>query len=149
MGSLTAREAAKSFWNTDMLKQRLEKIVECAALEASSLHDDDNELESSTEGEPHTILTKDSAKLEDHSASVNDDDLPAVGSTPELIPISEHATDLEEDWEDLEQSAIRLNIDDSSCDDDELSAIRSAPTLTQRQAEPCPSTVLSHSAHIL
>ena len=144
LGTLTAREAAKSFWNTDMLKHRLEKIVECAALEASSPHDDDN----STEGEPYTILTNDSAKLEDHSASVNDDDLPAVGSTPELIPISEHAT--EEDWEDLEQSTIRLNIDDSSCDDDdEPLAIRSAPSLTQRQAEPCPSTIVSHSAHIL
>ena len=146
LGTLTAREAAQCFWNTDMLKHRLEKIAECAALEASSLHDDDNELESSPEGK-HTILPKDSAKLDDHSASVNDDDLPAVGSTPELIPISEHA--IEEDWEDLEQSAIRLNIDDSSCDDDELLAIRSAPSLTQRQAEPCPSTVSSHSAHIL
>lgn len=143
LGTLTAREAAKSFWNTDMLKHRLEKIAECAAMETSSLHDDDDgedvEMESST-------------KREGHSASVNDDDLPAVGSTPELIPSSEHATDLEDDWEELEQSAIRLNIDDSSCDcgtHDELLAIRSAPTLTQRQAEQCPSAIVSHSSHLL
>ena len=147
LGTLTAREAAKSFWNTDMLKCRLEKIAECAALETSSLHHDDSELESSTEGE-HIVLTKDSsAKLEDHSASVNDDDLPAVGSTPELIPIPERAA--EDSWEDLEQSAIRLNIDDGSGTDDGLLAVQSAPSLTQRPADSFPCNILSHSAHIL
>ena len=131
-----------------MLKERLEKITECAALETStSLEPDDNdELESSTKGE-QTILKEDSTKLEDHSANVNDDDLPAVRSTPELIPDPEQAT--EEDWEDLEQSALRLNIDNDSCSDDGLLVIESAPSLTQRQAEPFPSTMLSHSAHIL
>ena len=149
LGTLTAREAAKSFWNTDMLKHRLEKIAECAALEISCLHDDDNELESSTEGE-QTTSNKDSTKLVDHSTSVNDDDLPAVGSTPELIPSPEQA--IEEDWEDLEQSAIRLNIDNDGCSsgtDDEVLVVQSAPSLTQRQAEPLPSSILSHSAHIL
>lgn len=37
LGSLTAQEAAKSFWNMDMLHQRLQKITECAAQETSSL----------------------------------------------------------------------------------------------------------------
>lgn len=134
-----------------MLKHRLEKIAECVALETSSPVDDDDgdELESSTEGE-QAILIKDSTNLEDHSANVNNDDLPAVGSTPELIPSPEQAT--EEDWEDLEQSAIRLNIDDISCSsetDDGLLVVQSAPSLTQRQAEQFPSTLLSHSAHIL
>ena len=133
-----------------MLKVRLEKIAECVVLETSGLHDDDgDEMESSSYGE-HTVHTTDSVKLEDHSSSVNDDDKPAVGSTPELIPSSEHAT--EEDWEDLEQSAIRLTIDDDGCNhraDDEVLAIRSAPTLTPRQDESSPSSVLSHSAHIL
>jgi hypothetical protein len=125
-----------------MLKHRLEKIAECAALETSSLEDDDDDIDDD--------VMESSAKREGHSASGNDDDLPAVGSTPELIPSSEHATDLEEDWEELEQSAIRLNIDDdNSCNVDELLAIRSAPTLTQGEAEQCqhPSTILSHSAH--
>ena len=93
-------------------------------------------------------MTKDSsAKLEDHSASVNDDDLPAVGSTPELIPIPERAA--EDSWEDLEQSAIRLNIDDGSGTDDGLLAVQSAPSLTQRPADSFPCNILSHSAHIL
>ena len=156
LGTLTAQEAAKSFWNTDMLKQRLEKIVECAALETSSLDDDDNELEqcsnTDSEAEQTTSSNKDSmarsSKLEDDSESTNDDDLLAVESAPELIPSSEHAT--AEDWEELEQSAIRLKIDDSSRSDDGLLIIRSAPTLTQRQVEPFPAAaaVLSHSTHI-
>ena len=142
LGTLTAREASKSFWNTDMLKHRLEIIAECAAMETSSVHDDDEEEDS----------MENFTKREGHSASVNDDDLPAVGSTPVLIPSSEHATDLEDDWEELEQSAIRLTIDDTSCNggtQDELLAIRSAPTLTQRQTEQCPSAIMSHSSHLL
>ena len=37
LGSLMAQEAAKSFWTTDMLQERIQKITEYAALETSSL----------------------------------------------------------------------------------------------------------------
>lgn len=138
-----------------MLKQRLEKIVEFAILETSSLDgddDSDDELESSIQTDPfdedNAALSK--LKVEDDSASAVTDNLPAIISTPKLIPIPEQAE--EEDWEDLEQSAIRLNIDDSSCSsgtDDGLLVVQSAPSLTQGQAEQFPSAILSHSTHIL
>ena len=149
LGTLTAREAAKCFWNTDMLKHRLEKIAECAALETSSLDGDDDKLESSIQTDSFNKDSTALSKVEDDSSGANDD-LPAVRSTPELIPIPEQAT--EEDWEDLEQSAIRLNIDDGSCSsgtDDEVLVVQSAPSLTRGQAEPLPSSILSHSAHML
>ena len=138
-----------------MLKQRLEKIVEFAILETSSLDgddDSDDELESSIQTDPfdedNAALSK--LKVEDDSASAVTDNLPAIISTPKLIPIPEQAE--EEDWEDLEQSAIRLNIDDSSCSsgtDDGPLVIQSAPSLTQGQAEQFSPAILSHSTHIL
>ena len=141
LGSLTAQEAAKSFWNMDMLQQRLEKIAEYASLEVS-LDDCTDEMEGlGGLQDPEQQATTSNF---DVSASAADDGSLDINSDAVLDPTTE--------WE-VDQSAAqcipKFNDFEGSTTGDGITAVRSAPLLIQRQVEPCATAILSRSAHVL
>lgn len=168
LGSLTAREAAKPFWNTDMLQKRMEKIAECAALEAASSddeieseHDDlrnyrqnsnllsDTQLE--TERQSGILFSDD----ESGSSSASDDDNSLGIETvapAQLDTASQRHDAVADNYCKVEHSVSGDGLKTTgSCKVNEgLVVITSAPLLDQRDNESFPvTTIFSKSEHIL
>ena len=155
---MTAKEAAKPFWNRDMLQQRLERILECASMEASSVACEPVELEE-LEDNFKTSITLEEVDLDERSKTVvagygsiysttdddGDDEELNVESAPALV--SSSGAVLAADIHAMDQSTVQSV---SSLGESGPLAVRSAPTLHQRHSETFPITAIpSRSAHVI
>ena len=151
LGSLTAKEAAKPFWNTEMLQQRLDKIAEYAALEATPSLDGDVEIEDLDNPIPLAL------EVEEHSDEVFDDDSDSddgsaspvltrnpAARTRDSADLGDSGKEMVEQLHNESQIARNLKSKNGPL------AVRSAPALTERDTEPFPiAAILSRSTHVL
>lgn len=160
LGSKTAREAARSFWNRDMLQQRLEKILEYASQEASSmdncdakeLKDLDDDYISRSERDDQTTTVHVIISDDDDCASTTDDD-ETLNSNFAPASIPSPGSEMTAEVCNVGQSALQSmhsNSGETYRDRSLNFTVRSAPILDERHTETFPITaMLSQSAHTI
>ena len=151
LGSLTAREAARPFWNKTMLQQRLEKIAECVLLEApASPTDSESDIEFSLDvdaldleqnlnsrptAERTTTPTMDSESDDDNVGGRRGGGF--MASSPLVIVHTAGHYSREQSTTDTESTGEEL-------------AVKSAPSLHfERNNEPFPIAIFSQSTSVL